>query len=326
MDANAFLNALAEKQEAGEPVGEAAVHALLEESVIFSNQTPSGVLVEYSPAPRRFYRVNGVEVVSVTTALKVLAKDLSWWGMTVGIEGVVKLFEKGRLGTFVDWKDGDKEKVQVVDDNGWSDDPLPTQIAKLMTQEKITVNHSLTSASDRGTAAHKSLETWADSGGNYFPTPQEFPEEYRNWVNGVLTWIDAMDGAGKPVMSETMIGSDIHGFAGRQDLVLELTEPREFIYRALKTPKTVVVQPGRYGVDMKTKNKRPKDPYTTDMKQLAGYEIAAVECGYPPTDGQFVLYVMADGTYEFVPSHAKAEDFLSALQVYKTDVAMKERK
>ncbi len=320
MDANAFLNALETP-----PISAPEAENSGEDPIIFSNQTPSGVLVEYSPAPRRFYRVNGKEEVSVTTALKVLAKDLSWWGMTVGIEGVVKLFEKGRLQTFVDWADGDKEKVAIVGEAAtW---PAKTfEIAQLLTEEKITVNHSLSSASDRGTAAHSALETWADSSGEFFPTPQNFPEEYQPYVQGVLDWIDAMGGAGKPVLSETMIGSAVHGFAGRQDLVLQLDEPREFIVRALKKPKTVVVQPGRYAVDMKTKNKRPKDPYTTDMKQLAGYEIAAVECGYPPTDGQFVLYVMADGTYEFVPSHARAEDFLSALQVYKTDVAMKARK
>lgn len=298
-----------------------------DDPIILSNLTPSGILVEYSPSPRRFYRVNGTEVPSVTTVLGVLKKDLGWWGQTTGVEGVLELFNRKRLTTSIDWlklEDGFGSENIISFEEGTK--LTAADITALLTAERLTVNHTKDKAADRGTTAHSALESWAGSGGEYFPTPQDFPEELQPYVNGVLDWIQTMGGAGKPVLSEVMVGSAVHGFAGRFDLCLQLSEATEFVVRALRKPKTVVVAAGRYTVDMKTKNKRPKEPYTTDMKQLAGYEIAAVECGYPPTDGQLVLYVMADGTYEFVPSYAKADDFLSALQVHKTDAAMKERK
>jgi hypothetical protein len=310
---------------ASEPVSEQ------DSLLVFSDTTPSGIVVEYSPGipgsrkHKRFYRVNGVEVVSVTTALKVLHKDLGWWGQGIGVAGVLELFDRGVLSTVIDWATEGRQKVVLVDGLDHQPATADTTVAAL-TANKITVNHTKDKAADRGTNVHSALEKWAESGGQFFPTPQEFPEEEQSYVSGVLDWIDAMDGAGKPVLSEVMLGSSIYGFAGRCDLVLELSEPREFVVRALKTPKTIIVQPGRYMVDMKTKNKRPKEPYTADMKQLAAYEIASVEGGYRPTDGQFVLYVMANGTYEFAPSYATADDFLAVLAVYDADKAMKERK
>jgi hypothetical protein len=51
---------------------------------------------------------------------------------------------------------------------------------------------------------------------------------------------------------------------------------------------------------------------------LAAYELASIEDGYGATDYRAVIHLTADGRYELVQTHAKAEDFLSILQAYQT--------
>ena len=87
--------------------------------------------------------------------------------------------------------------------------------------EKLTVNHRLAQAGDRGTNVHNALERWAESGGEFFPTPAEFPDEERPYVEALLAWVDALDGAAKVAQSEVMVGSVEYGFAGRFDFLME---------------------------------------------------------------------------------------------------------
>ncbi len=61
-------------------------------------------------------------------------------------------------------------------------------------------------------------------------------------------------------------------------------------------------------VDLKTsKRVYPKSHFP----QLAGYELASVEMGFPPTDAQFVLNTHPDGTYDFKRSWATPDDFIA---------------
>ena len=58
-------------------------------------ETDKGLTIYYQSEPERLYRVNGVEVPSVTTVLDILHKPaLTWWGMKVGVEGWRTLVEK----------------------------------------------------------------------------------------------------------------------------------------------------------------------------------------------------------------------------------------
>lgn len=60
--------------------------------------TPSGLEVYFQSKPKRMYRVNGVEVPSVTTVLGVLDKPaLPFWGNKVGVDGVLELIRRGKL-------------------------------------------------------------------------------------------------------------------------------------------------------------------------------------------------------------------------------------
>jgi hypothetical protein len=286
---------------------------------VYRDTTPSGIVVEYCPDPR-WYKVNGKEVPSVTTVLDVLRKDgLAHWGAKVAVEGVLSLFQGLHMEQVINWnKDG--QRNLVVYKGGDADQP-PDQILattdvvmEALKTQKLTPYYALSRAGDRGTNVHSALEAWAQSGGEFFPTPQNFPEEERPYVEGLLKWIDAVDGAANVVGVETMVGSAEHGYAGRFDLTIELWEAREFIRKAYKRKEspTVKVEPGRYLVDLKTSS----GVYQSHHLQLAAYELASVECDYEATDGQFVLHLTKDGAYEFVPSVATGAQFLAVKQAY----------
>ncbi len=317
MDANAFLSSLVAAEP---PVVKAdEVEPPSPHSV---NRTPSGDLIKYFLAPKRMYTFNDVEVPSVTTVLDCLEKGgLPWWGMKVGVQGVVELFEKGLLGTFIDWKDGGREKVQVVDDAEALVWPATTDgIVDLLKQEKLTVNHVRDKAGERGINVHDALEQWAKSGGEFFPTPAEFPEAERGYVEGLLAWIDDLQP--KPVLWEVMVGSEL-GYAGRYDLVVAVDDPDAHAVTKTypkKEDKTAGIGTGRFLVDLKTS----KGVYpTSNFRQLAAYDYASRECGYLHTDAQYILRVTSDGKYEFVRSTASIQDFLVVLDVWQSNQGLK---
>ena len=98
------------------PSGEAPAagsEASSEDRVEITALTPSGIEILYSPKPKRLYEVrkHGVEtpdgyetvspwkeVPSVTLVLDVLpAPGLPWWGMEMGVSGMLELAERGLL-------------------------------------------------------------------------------------------------------------------------------------------------------------------------------------------------------------------------------------
>lgn len=308
--------------------GGAEDHNLAPSATVYRDATPSGIVVEYQPEQYldgkklpRLYRVNGAEVPSVTTVLDVLRKDgLSFWGQDVGVRAILELFARGRLGTRINW-DKDTQRIVHAGLQEAEHDATAESLKALITAEKLSCNHVLNKAGDRGTNVHSALEAWARSNGEFFPTPQNFPDEERPYVEGLLQFVDTIAGKGRPVLCEVMVGSAEHGFAGRYDLVVELFEPVEFIAKAYKRkePKTVTLGPGRFLGDAKTSS----GVYDSHHLQLAAYEGASIECGYQPTDGRFVLHLTKDGAYEVVPSRATFDQFLA---VKKTHDALKELK
>ena len=284
-------------------------------ATVYRDTTPSGIVVEYSPGDGtkenpRWYKVNGVEVPSVTTVLDVLRKDgLSWWGMKVGVEGVLELFKRENLRSMLDWQDG----IPFLRTN---DGDLATveNVTKMLTAEKLTVNHALTKAGDRGTNVHSALEAWASTKGEFFPTPVDFPDEERPYVEGLLKFIDDCDGAVVPLAHEVMVGSAEHGFAGRFDLIVEITDKRQFVRKQYKRKDSVLwsPKPGRWRLDLKTSS----GVYDSHHLQLAGYEGASIEGGYPPCRGGAILRVDKEGYYELVPSEATFDQFLAVKSAY----------
>lgn len=288
--------------------------------------TPSGIEVFYQSEPKRLYKVREaiwqaglrtarqpvqsewIEVPSVTTVLGILNKpQLVWWGMQRGVEGVVDLFAKGVLATVFDW-DVDQEVI-CLDGQGRA---TVDQIVDALKEHKLTVNHRLEKASERGVNVHDALEAWASTGA--MPRPDEFPESERGYVQGLVKFIEDVNPT--PIRQEVMVGSVEHLFAGRFDLVMETSSDREYTSRCYpkRTDKRdLLIHPTVILADLKTS----KGVYATHHLQLAAYELAAVECGYPATDAQAVFHVTESGKYELVFSKATPDQFLAIRRAYQ---------
>lgn len=257
--------------------------------------TPTGVHIYYQSGPKRLYRVNNVEVPSVTEVLGVLDKPaLPWWGMKVGVAGVLELGEATADCSTVD---------EVVD---------------LLTKHKLTVNHVRDKAGDRGVSVHNALERWAFEG--IFPDPDDYPDEERGYVVGVSAFLREV--RPEPVAAEVMVGSVEHGFAGRFDLLAVLEEPREVVVKCglKRGPRRAVIPAGVVLLDLKTSS----GVYPSHMLQLAGYKIGQRECGYQLPDYEAVVWVSSDGEYEVRRNVAVEDDFLSVKAVYDSLLKIKE--
>lgn len=300
-----FPTTEAEGLPAAEPVAEEQP-----QERITSDTTPSGIVVEYSAAPKRFYRVNGVEVPSVTSVLGVLDKPgLPWWGMRVGIAGVLELVQREVL----------KPKLDADTFTAFFAESAE-EIEDLLTQHKLTVNHIKEQAGDRGSSVHNAFERWAKTG--EIPVSTEFPEAEQGYVYGLKCFL--IDSEAEPVAAEVMVGSAEHGYAGRYDIRLRIPKDAEMVVHL--TPKghrRDVIAAGVHLSDLKTS----KGVYpNTHFRQLEAYEAASIECGYEPTDGRYVLHVTADGRYEYKRSTADFEDFLAVLEVYQSNERLKAAK
>jgi len=298
--------------------------------------TPSGIPIFYQSQPKRLYRVGPevhveyaeqtpetllslaqaedttwVEVPSVTTVLGVLDKPaLPWWGMKVGIEGVLALNRQNVLVSADFHPDAwDKPDAWDVD-----------SIVESMTRYKLTVNHVRDKAGDRGQAVHDALENWARHG--HMPDPFIYPEEQEGYVRGLVAFLKDVPSA-EPEGAEVLVASSEYGFAGRYDLRLKTSREHEVVVRrtATKVRKRTLL-PGRLLADLKTS----KGCYPTHALQLEAYETASLESGYESTDGRGILLVTPDGHYEFIRSWASADDFLNVLAVYQSLQEMAKRK
>lgn len=303
--------------------------AVVTEPVRFEAVTPSGIEVMYEAAPKRHYMVRHRssderefdvesewrEVPSVTTVLGVLDKPgLPWWSQGLAVESVIELVRRGLLS----WLPGWTEEGYLAHPDGAA--ATKESIVALLTAEKLTCNHARDKAGARGQACHDAFETWAKSGQK--PDPEMFPEEEKGYIAGLLAFLE--DAQPEPLDCEVMVGSVEHGFAGRYDVRLRITEERRVVYKRtpVKGPQYAIVQPGIILGDLKTS----KAVYTSHSRQLEAYEQASVECGYEPTVARGIIHVNADGGYEFVRSTATFHDFKVVLAVWQSDEDMKARK
>lgn len=143
------------------------------------------------------YTLGDRELTSVTTILDLVGKDaLPWWGMTVGLGGLLQLI--------------DLEGIQVVDH------PVD-RLTALLTIHKLTVNHVRDKAGKRGTVAHKQLERYGKDG-----TPLnlgEADEAARGYVRGAARLV--IEERPRILATEVMVWSEQHGFAGTFDALVE---------------------------------------------------------------------------------------------------------
>lgn len=247
--------------------------------------TPLGMEIYYQWAPKRLYRVNGVEVPSCTTPLELVGAfgAGAWWGQGIGIEGALTWVDVVGLES-PEVLRGDVQKLREV-------------VLEWMKKEGLTVHATRDKAAERGTNVHDALEAWASS--RKTPRLADFPETESTYIEGLSDFLYDFRHSKSPAMSEVMVGSEAYGYAGRFDLILEIEEKVEYNARCYpkKNPTRKTLKPGRYLIDMKTSNKiQPKFFW-----QVAGYEWALGESYGMSVDGRGVLRV--DGTtgqYELV--------------------------
>lgn len=164
-------------------------------------------------------------------------------------------------------------------------------------EAKETPNHRRNKAGARGTGIHDAAELWALE--KKVPNPNDFPEEERGFVQALASWI--ADKEPEFLEIEVPVGSAEHGFIGKFD------------FRGVVDGKTVI---GDY--------KTSSGVYVEHFLQLAAYELASVEMGNEPTEGQLVVRLAEDGSYEQVYSRATANQFLSVKAAYEAQKAVNE--
>jgi hypothetical protein len=285
--------------------------------------TPSGIAVKFDVKPYRRYFLMpeatpekmlddsawGKKVESVTSVLKVLDKPaLPWWGMEIGVAGVLESVARGNLsvkqdGTGYDFQIAesvlaavDKKTEAWMKDHPGEIVTDAKRIAQLLTVEKLTTNHVRDAGGKRGTNAHHAFETWCETG--ILPAVDAYVEEQQGYVQAIHSFVQEADlTTGR---TEIMVGSPTHRFAGRYDW--------HGMYEGIPSL-----------LDVKTS----KFVGVSHMLQQAGYEGARRECGYRPTERQGIIHAKPDGTWNVVWSHDLAvdgqpvtyEDFLAVLRV-----------
>jgi hypothetical protein len=298
--------------------------------------TPNGIEVAYFVEPRRKYEVRRSpnegfdavdqdwrEVPSVTTILECLDKPaLPWWGMTVGVEGVIELMRQG--------------KVSIVDGNPATFDlsgvpyhATKENVVALLNANQLTVNHVKSDAGKRGQSAHDALEAYAAIGA--IPDPSKFAEVEQPYVAALADFLKTIDGKFEAEGFEIAVGSVAHGFAGRYDLRGKFTEDVRLVTKALTTKgepfkrardikHTVVPAGTRCLLDLKTS----KSVYASHLLQLEAYDGASIEGGYPETDARAVIHVTMHGIYQFKRARATFDNFLAILATYHAVKATEE--
>jgi hypothetical protein len=291
--------------------------------------SPNGTAIRFETKPYRRYFVRkgpltaleladdkgwGKKVSSVTEILGILDKPgLPWWGMTIGIDGILGLLSQGIVALTKDGDavtvDYDRIKIAELEEakkkkskayKGIFEDPeLVTDVqrlTRLLTLTEQTVNHVRDNAGGRGQKAHDAFETWCKTG--ILPAAAAFPDDQQEYVVGLHKFF--AETTMTHVSTEVMVGSLEHQFAGRYDLRCKLTNERFKLDDV----------PGIY--DLKTS----KHVYVSHFLQCEGYEGAGIECGWKPSEKRYVVHC-AGGDYKIVESEACYEDFLACIRLQR---------
>lgn len=301
--------------------------------------TPSGLKIHFESKPKRLYTIAApqpgdgntfdylepVEVISVTTALDVLYKGgLDWWGMRVGIDGVLELIERGELRLAPGEIDGIlRAAVKNPETGVWEYALRPSvvgdevvNVEAIMKALELRVDKIKDATADRGNNVHDALEMWAMTG--ELPDPSKFKGEQQGYVTALVAFLN--DSRIVPRQSEVLVGSLEHRYAGRFDLEchspFDTTVVTKVFPRA--KPKHVQLPIGIGRLDLKTS----KDIYYNTLLQLAGYEGACIESGYGPSDWQGTLNVNKDGRYQIrlnPQDHRRVtpEDYAHVVQMWR---------
>lgn len=266
-------------------------------AIKFQSHPPRGYFLMEDPTPAKMLDDGewGKRLDSVTGILGVLDKPaLPWWGMEIGVDGVLQLVGMGALSV---WQTDALEGAWAINDPElrdeiFADEKLVTdakKIAKLLTRHKLTVNHVRDKAGVRGTTAHDAFETWCNTG--ILPEPRAYPDEQRHYVTALRKFFDENEIL-EPE-TEVIVASPAHRFGGRYDIRGKMLMPKRG-----DTEHRVRL------ADVKTS----KHVYYSHFLQMEGYEGASCELGWEPTEERVVIHLRPDGEYALVTSADVAKD------------------
>ncbi len=244
-----------------------------------------------------------------------MSKDgLSWWGMQTGQQSVITLWDQGFI------RPSQDGRLAAYGETAW-EYATQANIQALSTKQKLTVNHVKDKAGVRGNSVHKALEKWVED--QTIPVPEFYPEEEQGYVKGLVAFLTDLGPLKSKPQSEIMVASAIHRVAGRYDLEAVLDKVSLVTKRATpswtgaatdhhsaKGPEKEEFS-GRTLFDLKTS----KGIYLSHKIQMAGYEVARLECGMPATKQQIVIQVASDGTYVAGESDITPEEFEVCLRM-----------
>lgn len=225
------------------------------------------------------YEVEGVDepLPSVTTIIgKTVPKELAWWGMMVGCDGCASLLREGYLSD--------------------ADPVTGPELVAMLTEHKMTVNHTLRNAGERGMAIHKMLEDYGDTG--HIPDISVVEPAYQGYARGLVKWL--ADNRPEFLKQETMTASLVHGYAGTYDARAIMHDGKHKGQLAL--------------IDLKTSKQVYKDQH---FPQVEAYEQAEVELGESPTDVRLVVQLGSEGKVRMAQSTYDFSDFEVLLNHYK---------
>ena len=146
------------------------------------------------------------------------------------------------------------------------------------------------------------------------PNLADYDEEIRPWISAGLKFV--LDEEPEVIDTEYFVASERYQFAGRGDL---LCSPRRgpragaVVRVDYKTVSAWSYERPRKGEEQG----RLRPPYDENLIALAGYELAAVESGYMPSDVRLVVRLGPDGNYDATESHATEDVFLAAKTAYR---------
>jgi hypothetical protein len=299
--------------------------------------TPNGTSIYFQHDPRRYRLGPSVDseelrgtkldaesepdwsiVPSVSEVLDLLHKPgLPWWGMVTGVEGIQTLHQLGLVRELIL---ANRPGLGIMKADGHPTLASTEELVDLLTAQQLTVNHVRDRAGSRGVAVHDALEGWAETA--RLPDPSMYAATEVGYVKALRAFLVDVDP--EPIASEVMVASTEFQYAGRYDLRLRVTRPRQVVARCglKRGPVIKTLQPGEILTDLKSS----KGVYESHPRQLEGYERASTESGWDETSARGILHVTETGEYEFVRSWSVFEDFLAVLMVWRSDQAMKKRK
>lgn len=267
------------------------------------HRLPNGEVVYFEPNQHRYYgevkpnaqSEGGYSYVqsSQLTGASTIAKHLNdqgdgllYWAAGLDQRGIATLIQR----------DIAAAGSRMVVDLAWLEDP--EAINRRLRDEELTWKHVRDQMAEWGTNVHEKIFLALTTEGAP-PSLADLSDAERGFGQAVFAWWN--DRSPEPLEAEQVTVSHARRFAGRFDLRCEVEIEGERV---------------KLLVDAKTRSSGKVR--RSDLVQLAGYEIANVECGIGATDRRLALLLLPDGTYIEKWSVATEADFNSALNACRS--------